>query len=436
MRFYFIIILLLLSTVIQGQETWTLEQCIKHAIENNLLIKQTTFNQFLALKDFKNSKIDFLPSINASASSSYNWGRYFDQNIIQFTTQKTSSSDMSLSSSMDLFGGLNKVNTLRQKKESFNLSASNYLKTIKDISLQIALSYLQILFDMEETANAEKQSSVSKAQLINTEKLVNAGSLPIGDLYNLQAQIAGEELTLVNAQNKLDLDYLSLMQVLDIKSDSKFRIAKPQFESIEIQDYPVNAEVIFNEVKDSLPEIRIAQSNLRIAHLNVRIAQGKLLPTIIGSGSLRSSTSSSLEEDFNKQIDNNRREFIGVSVNIPVFNKNQVQSAVTAAIIEEKNQAINLEIAYNDLAKTIQRAYLEMIASQKKYKAVNAQLNSLNEAFKYAQQKFNVGLINAIEFADTKNKMQKAQSDLLQAKYDYIYKTKVLDFYRGKPLSL
>lgn len=423
------------SHSLKAQESWTLEQCVKHAVENNLGIKQSVNSQYLARKDFNTSKIDFLPSINASTNTSYNWGKYFDQNIISFTTERTSSSDASINSNMDLFGGFSKINTLRQKKEAFNLSTYNYQKSVQDISMQIALLYIQILFDIEEVENATKQHVVSKLQLERTDKLVKAGSLTMGDLYNTQAQVASEELSVVIAQNKLEQDYLNLKQQLDLQMGVAFKIAKPNLDNIEMEPYPLNAEIIFNQVKDSMPEIKIAQANLQIARLNVKIAQSKISPTITGSGSVRSATTSSIDESFNNQIDNNKREYLGLTLNLPIFNKNQVQNAMGSARIEEKNQEIALSMAYNNLMKIIQRAYMEMLAANKKYAAVKNQLTAFLEAFKYAQQKFDVGLINSIEFADTKNKLSKAESDMLQAKFDFVYKTKVLDFYRGIPLK-
>ncbi|MBL4716679.1 MAG: TolC family protein, partial [Bacteroidia bacterium] len=357
-------------------------------------------------------------------------------NTFLFTNDRTSSSGVNISSSVDIFNGFSKLNTLRKSKESYDLSRYAHKKAINDISLQIASAYIKILFDMEELENAQKQIKVTVLQYERIQKLVNAGNLPKGDLYNLEAQKASEELAIINAQNTLDIDYLNLIQLLDLSSDQSFKIAKPIIESVSSKKYPINVDMIFNEAKDSLPEIRIAESNLQIARLNSKIAVGKYFPSLSGSGAIRSSSSSEFTESINKQIDDNRRDYVGLTVSIPIFNNLQTSETVASAQFDVKSKEIDLEMAYNDLYKIIQKAFQELLSAQKKYEATKNQKKALEEAFKYSQKKYDVGVVNSYDFADAKNKLRKAESDLLSAKYDFIFKTKVLDFYRGKPITL
>ncbi|MBL4655659.1 MAG: TolC family protein [Bacteroidia bacterium] len=424
------------SFQLAGQELWTLEKCIEHATKENLNVKQSLLQKYLARRNFVISKSKFFPIVNASVNTGYNWGRNFDSNTFLFTNDRTSSSGVTISSSIDIFNGFSKLNTLRKSKESYDLSGYAYKKAINDISLQIASAYIKILFDMEQLENAQKQIKVTILQYERIEKLVKAGNLPKGDLYNLEAQKASEELAIINAQNTLDNDYLSLIQLLDISSGQDFKIEKPTIESVSSEKYPINVDMIFNEAKDSLPEIRIAESNLQIARLNSKIAVGNYFPSLSGSGAIRSSSSSEFSESINQQIDDNRRDYLGLTLSIPIFNNLQTSEAAAAAQFDVKSKEIDLEMAYNGLYKTIQKAYQEMLSAQKKYEATKNQKKALDEAFKYSQQKYDVGMVNSYDFADAKNKLRKAESDLLSAKYDFIFKTKVLDFYRGKPLTL
>ncbi|MBN4051975.1 TolC family protein [Cytophagaceae bacterium AH-315-L13] len=432
----FTVFLLFSSVHLSGQELWTLEKCIEHATKENLNVKQSRLQKYLARRNFSISKSKFFPIVNASVNTGYNWGRNFDSNTFLFTNDRTSSSGVTISSSIDIFNGFSKLNTLRKSKESYDLSGYAYKKAINDISLQIASAYIKILFDMEQLENAQKQIKVTILQYERIEKLVKAGNLPKGDLYNLEAQKASEELAIINAQNTLDNDYLSLIQLLDISSDQDFKIAKPIIESVSSEKYPFNVDMIFNEAKDSLPEIRIAESNLQIARLNSKIAVGNYFPSLSGSGAIRSSSSSEFSESINQQIDDNRRDYLGLTLSIPIFNNLQTSEVAAAAQFDVKSKEIDLEMAYNGLYKTIQKAYQEMLSAQKKYEATKNQKKALDEAFKYSQQKYDVGMVNSYDFADSKNKLRKAESDLLSAKYDFIFKTKVLDFYRGKPLTL
>lgn len=428
-------LLYFLPIVVFAQNEWTLEMCIEHAVSNNLTIRQSGLQKHLSHQLLQISKTKFLPTVNANFNTGNNWGKNFDSNTFLFTDEKTSSSGVSLSSSFDIFNGLNKYLELSKNKQSYTLSKFSHQKAINDISIQIASAYIKILFDIEILDNTEKQLQVTGLQLERTKKLVDAGNLPMGDMYNLQAQMASEELAVIESQNQLESDQLNLMQILDIPSNEPISIIKPDIDQIIAEEYPLTIDWIYNEAKDSLPEIKIAELNLKVAKLEQMIIKGSYLPSVTGSGYIRSSSSSSFDEEYKTQLDNNRRDYIGISLNIPVFNNFQNYERETAARYEVRQKEFDLEKVHQDLYKTIQKAFQEMKAAYKKLNAATKQKNAMEEAFKYAQQKFNMGVINTVEFTDTKNKFRKAESDLFQAKFDYIFKLKVLDFYRGKKLN-
>ncbi|MBN4081787.1 TolC family protein [bacterium AH-315-C07] len=436
MRYCIILILCCMWFLASSQELWTLEKCIDHAVQNNLQVRQALNTVALAKRNYLVTKSEFLPSLNASSNTGYNWGKNFDSNTFLFTEERTSSAAYTISSSMDLFSGFKKINTLRQKGQEFERSKSNYQRSLNTISMEIATAYIKILYETDQVENARKQLNVTQLQLERTQKLVEAGSLPNGELFNMQAQVASEELNLINSQNLLESDYLNLMQLLDIEPDQNFNISKPNIGEISTEKYPISADMVFAVARDSMPEISYAKAELKIANLNKKISLGNYSPSLTGTGYIRSSTASSYTTDFSTQIDDNRRDYLGLTINIPIFNNLKSNYGLTAASIDAANKELALEIAYNNLRKEIRRAYQEMLASQRKYNAVNKQRQALEEAFKYASQKHQVGIITTVDFLDAKNKFSKAESDFIQAKYDFVFKTKVLDFYRGKPLTL
>ena len=428
---------------LHAQEKWSLEKCIDHALTNNIQIKQRSLTIESSSSDILQSKLNLLPDLNGFANHGYNFGSSVDRYTNQFASQRVQSDNFNVSSSVTLFGGFQKVNQIRQNK--LNLQASQYDldKFMDDISLTIATSYLQILFYQEMLKNAESQLGITIQQVDRMKKMVDAGAAAQGDYYNLEAQRAAEELLMVDAQNNLDLAYLTLTQLLDLPSTENFAIEVPM---LSVQGKPAlvgNADEIFLFAALNQPNIKSAELKLQSSDLNISRARGAMMPSLSLNGSWGTGYSSALKDPItqletpwkNQLQDNNNKSF-SFNLSVPIFNGWQGRTAVTKAQIGVKNAEYDLELSKLNLRKTIQQAYADAIAAMKKFNSANTKVDASKESFKYSDARFTEGMLNSVDYNNAKKELEKADSELLQAKFEYLFKTTVLDFYMGKPLTL
>lgn len=428
-----------------AQKVWTLEECIYYAFENNIQIKQSRLQTETAEINLLQSKLDFAPNINGGSNLNYNWGRNIDPVTNLYSNQQTMNNNYSLNGQIDLFNGLEKWNTL--KKSEVDLKSSHYLleEMENNIALTLTGAYLNILFNHELLAVANEQLDVTQKQIERTKNLVEAGTLPRGDLLEITAQGATEESNLIAAENALGLAYLDLKQILDLTAETDFDIDRPNIElTNEINIIP-SGQVYANAV-DIMPEIRGGEMNLQSAERNVKIAKAALYPRLSLSGGIGTNYNDTQKENildpnspimsFGDQIKNNRGEYLTLSLNIPIFNGYSAKSQVKRAQVQSISQSFELQLRKNELRKNIEQKYYDALGAYKTYNASKISVESLKESFKYTEEKFNVGMVNSVDYSLAKMKLTQAESELLRAKYDYIFKTKILDFYMGIPLTL
>lgn len=449
----FLILFLLFLTVnfysqsLQNKE-WSLQQCIEYALKNNLQIKQNDLNAQSSKQNLIQSRAITLPSINGSTSHGYNFGRTIDPFTNQFTEDKVLSQNFSLNGNLDLFNGFQNYNTIKQNQLNYLASKYDVDKMKNDVALNVSTAYLQVLFNNELLNIANNQLEVSNKQVAQTKKLVEVGQVAKGNLYDMLSQEASDELSVSNAQNQLDLSYLSLIQLLNMDSTEGFKILKPE---INLPIDPVlssNPNQIYSMAVTALPEVKSAELKLKSNQSSLAAAKGGISPKLSLNGSLSSFYSSTNKniiitpegytteaKPFNQQFNDNLNKNIGLRLSIPIFNGLQTQTNISKAKIQQQYADYSLDLAKTQLRKSIQQAYADANAALKKYYATQKAYNAIQEAFKYADQKFNLGAASALDYITAKNKLTKAQADLLQAKYDYVFKAKVLDFYQGKPID-
>lgn len=442
------VILLIVSGSIYAQRVWTLEECINHALEHNIRIKQSILEVESGEINMLESKLNMLPSLNATASHSYGWGRSVDLATYQYVDQQTQQSYFNLSSDVTLFSGFQKHNVMKQRRAEYMVSKYNADRMRNDISLTVAGYYLQILFSRELVNNARNQLDVTRQQIARTERLVEAGTLPRGSLLEIQAQGANEEVSLVQAENQLNLAYLDLLQLMELPANTVFEIDVPE---LVIQDEPdlLPVQVIYNTALDVMPEIKSAEYSVQSSEYALSIAKGSRSPSLGMSAAIGTNYSDQIRRSnnpldpafdeikpFEDQWKDNRSTTLSIRLNIPIFNGYQISSYVNRTKLGLKNADFNLELARNNLRKNVETAYTDAIAAYAAYNAREKSLSSLNEAFKYTEERFNVGMVNAIDYNVAKNQLSRAESDLLAGKYDFIFKLKVLDFYLGRSLTL
>jgi outer membrane protein len=468
--FLIFIIILFQTRISFSQDNWSLEKCITHALENNITIKQ----QELYTRNYEvnrmQSILNLLPSLNASGGYSTSSGRVADQTTYQFTNNQTVNSiSASLNLNLTVFNGFQKINTINQNQYNLLASLKDLEKLRNDISLNVAAAYLQILFNMELVQIAKNQVGVTQLQVDRTSKLVDAGSLPMGNLLEIQSQQASEELQLINYQNSLDISYLTLSQILELDSVGSFKILVPDFSKVGEDDIITTVNEIYQDALISLPQIRSSEFKLKSAESGLAIARGGTSPRFFISGSYGSGytdirkqqtpntkdttvqigTTQSAEPVFTllktpiyenyplkMQLKDNASTTITFGASIPLFNGWMVRSNISNSKINVLNSKYVLDVTKKQLYKDIQQAYADAIASLKKYRSTDKALSAINLSYKYTEQKFEVGLVNTVDYYTAKNQLAKTQSDLLQAKYDYIFRSRILDFYRGRPLKL
>ncbi len=431
-----------------AQEAWSLEKCIHYALDNNLQIKQSKLDVSSSEADLLQSKLNFLPNFNASASQNTGWGRSIDLATYQFTNKKSSQYYLSVNGSLNLFNGFQNVNKLRQRQFDYLARKYNSDKIRNDISLNIAAAYLQILFNIEQADNARRQLETTEAQIARTKKEVDAGTVAKGNLLDIEAQGANDQVNVVTAQNKLMLSYLDLMQLLDLKAKTKFDIVKP---NLKITKKPslLPIESIYRNALSIMPQIKSAQYYVKSANRGLALAKGQRSPSLSMSTSYGNNYSDQIRKsnnpldpgfnmtkEFWDQMRDNRSLTLGFRLSIPILNGYQVSTFIKKSKINLEKANLDLQIQKNNLRKTIEQAYTDALAAYQTYVARDKSVVSLKEAFKYAQEKFNVGMLSATDYNVAKNNLFNAESNRTAAKYDYIFKTKILDFYLGRTLSL
>jgi outer membrane protein len=422
-----------------GQEPWSLQQCIEYALENNIQLKQQELNVKVSKNALTRANFGAFPNLNASASHNYSFGRAIDQS--NKVSKDLESTSFSINSSVILFNGFQITNSRKQEQFNYMASLTDVEKLRNNIGLNISAAFLQILFSQEILETNKKQQELTELQLERTKQLVNAGSIPEGNLLEIEAQLATDELQVVSAQNQLDLAYLTLTQILDIKTTEGFLIEQPILTDFEEKIPADSPFTVFEEAQLIMPQIRSASIRVQSAEKGVQIAKGGRSPRLVlnssyNSGATRFFDSALPSDPFLEQIKNQASRNVGISLSIPIFNGWQVNTSISNAFISLDNARYNLELEKNFLYKDIQQAYADALGALKKYNATEKNVQALQEAFRYAEQRFTLGLVTSLDYTTSKTRLTKAQADLLSAKYEYIFKTKILDFYRGIPLSL
>ncbi len=473
---FILLILLFFASNLSAQEAeakvWTLEECINYALENNIQVQQTEINQQLAEQDLKASKYDLLPNLNGFATNIYNFGQTIDPFTNQFATERVRSNSLGINTQLTLFDGFRNINTVKRNQADLESSKFDLEKMKNDISLNIANQYLQILFNKELLKNARNQLLVTQIQIDRVSKQVKAGALPEGSLRDIEAQFASEELQVVNAENQLRLSKLNLAQLLRLANAEEFDVLSPPLDDFQGVSELITPGALYLTALDIMPEIKSAEYSYYSAEKNRSLARGAYYPSLTMTGSVGSGYSGANQivtdrefvgftpngntvngnpqmpvfspsflptfetKPFADQLDDNFNRSFGFRLNIPIFNGMATRIGVQRAKLSVQSAELALEDSKLQLRQNIESAHNDAVAALKRYKAARKSVEALKLSFAYTQERFNVGLINSFDFNNEKNRLNNAQSELLQAKFDYIFRTKVLDFYQGKAINL
>lgn len=434
----FVTIAVLSAGSAMAQKQWNLKQCIEYAIEHNLTIKQQEAAKDESAVDLNTAKWSRLPDLNGSASHSFNFGRslQMDNTYQQLNTQNTG---LNLSTSIPLFTGMQIPNQIALSKLNLKAAVEDLNKAKEDISIQVTSAYLQVLFNEELAKVAHEQVALSEEMLKQKTAFFKVGKASEAELYEAKSRAAQDQLSAVQADNEYRLALLDLSQLLELPTPEGFGIVSPSID--EDKDFSIltSPADIYSEALLIKSSIKAAQYRVEGAQKSIRIAQSGYYPQLsLGAGIATSYYNVSGRENgnFGSQLRDNFSQYIGLSLNIPIFNRFSTRNQVRKARIQQTTLNWQLEDAKKALYKEIQQAYYNAVNAESKFESSRTADEAAKASFNLMKEKYANGKATSTEFNEARTNWLKAVSDRIQAKYDYLFRTKILDFYKGVPLTL
>jgi outer membrane protein len=418
-----------------------LETCIEIALENNLTLQRSQTNLGIAEANLIENRGQRIPTWNTGVSTGYRWGRSINPVTNLFENNRIGNVNLFSSSNFTIFAGQQITNSIQQNKIDIEAAQYNILSTENTITLNVINFFINVVFNSEQLKIAQNQLETTQAQLENTTRLVDAGSLPLANKLDIQAQYATNKLEVINAENTLRISKLNLAQALQIPFTDDFNILIPEFDAGNYSMLDKEVDEVFETALTLMPEIKSAELGVESAEVGVKLAQGGYYPTLGVGGSAFSNYIDQpnffgVRDNFPTQIGNNFSYSGTVQLNIPILSNMRNRANVQRARLQKRLSQIQEVETYNQLRQDIETAYTNAYAARQSYEASLIRVASLEEAFRIAQQRFDAGAINFADYQLGQNNFFNAQSDLITSKYTYIFRVKVLDFYLGNPLKL
>ena len=427
---------ILCSFNLQAQESWNLERCINHAIEHNLSIKQKEAAREQSEIELSTAKWSRSPNLNGNIGQSFNFGRALQADNT-YGNHNTNNSSFSLGTSIPLFTGMQIPNNIALSKLNLKAATEDLEKAKEDISIQVASFFLQVLFNHELTKVARNQAQLSQEQLEKKVAFFKNGKASEADVLEAKSRLAQDQLSVVQAENNYQLALLDLSQLLELPSPEDFHISIPDIDSFKTElSLP---EEIYAQAMMNKPAIKAAQYRLQGAEKSIRIAQSAYYPQLsfgAGIGTNYYHLSGIENEAFHTQWRQNMNKYLQFSLSIPLFNRFQTRNRVKSARIQHTALAWQLEESKKTLYKEIQQAYYNALAAESKYKSSLSASESAEASFRLMSEKYANGKASATEYNEMRTAWMKTLSEGIQAKYEFVYRSKILDFYKGIPLVL
>lgn len=458
-KFTTYILTLLLATgfsLVSAQDStkkWSLQDCIDYAYEHNLQLQRNRNNIIISENNLQQSKNDRLPSLSGSTSWSNSYGRSIDYTTNGYTNQNSSNVNYGIGTSVNLFSGFRKKYQIEKGEIDLQTQLLDIETAKENLALNITSMYLNILYANEQLQIAKENLTTRIDQQKRIQQLVDAGKMPKGDLLEQQSQVAKVESNIVEAENRLSLAYLDLYQALDISAEQSFLVEAPNIKAIQEADGRLlNYANLYETIIAERPSMKALDYRLKSAEKDIDIAKAGYYPNLglnanIGSG--YSNLRYNYKKDANNPsqlVENGKMSFLdqyelnlskswSLSLSIPIFNKFQTRTAVKNAKLQLQDVQIQKQVERNKLYKELQQAYTNALAAVKKYDAQSKTVKALKETFRYAEEKYQLGKLSNFDYNESLNNLTVARSNMLQAKYEYIFRTKILEFYSGLPLQ-
>lgn len=449
--------------------TLTLQQCVETGITNNLDVQQNNLRMQSDEINWKQAKLDQLPDLNGTANHGMNQGRSIDPFTNGYINQNVNYANYGLSTGIILFNGLSLQNTVKQSKLTYEASKMDWQQAKDNLTINIILAYLQVLSNEDVLAQSKRQADLSKQQVERLDLLNKQGAVAPSLLSDLRGQYANDQLGIINANNVLELAKLNLCQLMNIPFDTNMKLERLDAISF-VEKYEATAGNIYQTALQQFAQIKAVDLRTQSAEKAVKVAKGRLFPTLSFGANANTNYSSAASQDifsgisdisstdyvtvsgtqynvmkkvsnfnsekiaYGKQLNNNLFTSVGVSLQIPIFNSFRQQNRIKQAQLTLKNNEIIAKTTKTQLQQSIEQAYINMSTASDRYKTLLEQVDAFTESFRAAEIRFNAGVGNSIDYLTAKNNLDRANVNLITAKYDYVLRTKVLDYYQGKQL--
>jgi outer membrane protein len=455
------------------KKIYTLKECVEIALRNNLTVRRNQLNVESAEINLTQSRMAMLPTVNFSSSTGYNWGRSIDPTTNQFINQRIQNANINGNATLLLFNAFRVMNTIRQSVNDKAAADNDFTKAKNDVILSVITIYTSVIFNRELLQTAQFQLKTTEQQLERTKKLEQAGSVPIGNVLDLEAQLATNELNAVQRENTFNLSLLQLKQALQLPASTPMEIEVPQL-GIDDQALVETTDQVYEVARQNMPEIKAATFRVESSNYGLKAARGNLYPRLSLNGSAFTNYSSAavirqnallidnpvigfidgapnqavrsiqtgvptggtiIEKPFGDQFSDNISRAASITLTIPVLNGFNARASLQRSRVTADQAKVNLTDAENRLRQAIETAYNDATAAVKTYNASLRAVKAREEAFRMTKQRYDAGASNYVDYQVSENNLFSAKSDLVRAKYDLIFKKKVLDFYQGKPID-
>ena len=412
---------------------WSLQECTEWALEHNLTVASQSLSVESSRIEKNTADMAWLPSVNGSASENWSFGRGIGGNNT-YESGNSASTSFNLGANMTLFDGLATPRRMQLAKLNLEAATADLEKARNDIRVQVAQAYVQILYNYEIADVARGQLSIDSLQVARLEGLMDNGKASAAELSQQKASLAQSQVTLIQAENNVRSALLALAQLLELPEWEKFSVQRPQ---VKMEEYEIGLpDIVFIDALSQRPEIRAEQLRLDGAAKQVQLAQAVYSPSLSLSGGMGTNYYSTFSsKGFWDQLSNNFSQYVGVSLSIPIFNKFSTRNQVRTAKLHQQTQALQLRRTEQALYKDIQQAWNSAIAARAKWEASESAAVAAQDAFELMQAKYENGKATLTEFNESRSRLAKAQSDAVQATYEYLFQTRLVEFYRGGSLS-
>lgn len=431
----------------QSDTLWNLNQCIDHAIHFNLDVKRQELMLQSTNQDVLQSRMDLLPNLNGQIEQQFGSGRILDRGTYEWKNANVSQGDLGVQSDITLFNGLQGYNSMKMSKASYMMSKENLDAMENNVTLQVMTGYLDLLRNRELADVAENKVEVTRQQVVRMERLVEVGNESRGKLLEVNAQLSAEKLALTQANNAREISRLNLMHIMNLTDQSGFEIEKPIFPDPSMVNIP-SLDSVFMYALVNLPQIKSAEYGIETQERSLAVQKGMRSPRLYARGLYYSNYSDGLinptdPDPFNpsvdypitEQITNNRYGQVSMGLQLPFFNRWQVQTGINKAKIELQDAEYQYSSAVLLLQQSIQQYHTEAMAARDNYASARESVANSDEAYRFAEERFKVGTGTALELQEARNQLYKSTSDMISSKYVLIFYTKILDFYMGKEIE-